>query len=264
MSYGYFFQGGGGNQNSRICLTRAIIEQQTFTIDHYLETDPRLPDFRFVNTKDWSYKDGNYYINKSPGLPFLALVPYGLAQYILQKINLSNVEKQIHVAVYVSTLFTADICGTFLCLLLFHLFYYFLHLPIYDSLLLTIFFGFGTFVFPYSTAFYSHIPSAFFSFLAFIFILYFKYSDFKKKKMFSFFSGFFVSASVLIEPTAIFILALILIWLIMDRNSGKRYALFFLIGCIPMAIVQVWYNFICFGNPMASSYLYANKALCYG
>ena len=33
ITCGYFFQGGGWNQNTRICLTRAIIHQQSFIID---------------------------------------------------------------------------------------------------------------------------------------------------------------------------------------------------------------------------------------
>lgn len=48
-SYGIFFQGGGGgNQNSRITLTQAIIHGRTSQIDNYLEKDDRLPGFKFV------------------------------------------------------------------------------------------------------------------------------------------------------------------------------------------------------------------------
>ena len=64
-TYGYFFQGGGWNQNSRICLTRAMIHHHTFIIDEYKE-DSHDPPFEFVNTGDWSYYEGHYYTNKSP------------------------------------------------------------------------------------------------------------------------------------------------------------------------------------------------------
>ena len=67
LSFIYFYEGGGWNQNSRFDLLRAIVERQTLTIDAYHE-----------NTQDKAHFRGHYYSDKAPGLVFAA-VPLALA-----------------------------------------------------------------------------------------------------------------------------------------------------------------------------------------
>jgi len=62
ISYAYFYQGGGWNQNSRFDLVRAVVEQGTLRIDAYHE-----------NTDDKAFANGHYYSDKAPGLAFLAV-----------------------------------------------------------------------------------------------------------------------------------------------------------------------------------------------
>src|SRR5271167_3558696 len=62
ISYAYFYQGGGWNQNSRFDLVRAVIEQGTLRIDAYHE-----------NTSDKAFANGHYYSDKAPGLALLAV-----------------------------------------------------------------------------------------------------------------------------------------------------------------------------------------------
>jgi len=62
ISYAYFYQGGGWNQNSRFDLVRAIIERGTLRIDAYHE-----------NTDDKAFANGHYYSDKAPGLALLAV-----------------------------------------------------------------------------------------------------------------------------------------------------------------------------------------------
>lgn len=64
-TYGYFFAGGGWNQNATFDLTRAIVERHTFAIDAYAG-----------NTGDVSFGRGHTYANKAPALGWLAAVPY--------------------------------------------------------------------------------------------------------------------------------------------------------------------------------------------
>ena len=64
LSFLYFYEGGGWNQNSRFDLLRAIIERHTLQIDAYHE-----------NTQDKAHFQGHYYSDKAPGLVFLA-VPF--------------------------------------------------------------------------------------------------------------------------------------------------------------------------------------------
>lgn len=67
LSFIFFYEGGGWNQNSRFDLLRAIVERHTLTIDAYHE-----------NTQDKAHVNGHYYSDKAPGLVFLA-VPFALA-----------------------------------------------------------------------------------------------------------------------------------------------------------------------------------------
>ena len=64
LSFVYFYEGGGWNQNSRFDLVRAIVERHTLQIDAYHE-----------NTQDKAHFQGHYYSDKAPGLVFLA-VPF--------------------------------------------------------------------------------------------------------------------------------------------------------------------------------------------
>jgi hypothetical protein len=66
LSFIYFYEGGGWNQNSRFDLLRAIVERHTLRIDAYHE-----------NTQDTAHFKGYYYSDKAPGLVFLA-VPIAL------------------------------------------------------------------------------------------------------------------------------------------------------------------------------------------
>jgi hypothetical protein len=66
LSFIYFYEGGGWNQNSRFDLLRAIVERHMLQIDAYHE-----------NTQDKAHFQGHYYSDKAPGLVFLA-APFAL------------------------------------------------------------------------------------------------------------------------------------------------------------------------------------------
>ena len=72
LSYAYFYEGGGWNQNSRFDMVRAILEQKTLSIDAYHE-----------NTQDKALSRGHYYSDKAPGLVMLALPAAAAARGVL-------------------------------------------------------------------------------------------------------------------------------------------------------------------------------------
>lgn len=69
VSYAYFYEAGGWNQNSRFDLTRAIVEQHRLEIDSY-----------HTNTGDKSVRDGHYYADKAPGSSLTAVVPVAIVR----------------------------------------------------------------------------------------------------------------------------------------------------------------------------------------
>jgi hypothetical protein len=62
ISYAFFYQAGGWNQNSRFDLVRSILDQHTLSIDSY-----------HSNTEDKALFQGHYYSDKAPGVALLAV-----------------------------------------------------------------------------------------------------------------------------------------------------------------------------------------------
>ena len=73
VSYAYFYQGEGFNQNSRFDLVRAIVEKHTLRIDAYHE-----------NTRDKALVNGHFYSEKAPGLALTAVPVWVVSRTALQ------------------------------------------------------------------------------------------------------------------------------------------------------------------------------------
>ena len=65
VSFAWFYQGAGPNQNSRFDLVRAIVDRRTFVIDAYAQ-----------NTIDKAEANGHAYSDKAPGLAFASVPVY--------------------------------------------------------------------------------------------------------------------------------------------------------------------------------------------
>jgi hypothetical protein len=76
ISYAYFYQAGGWNQNSRFALVRAIIERHTLQIDAYQ-----------LHTGDRALWEGHYYSDKPPGASLLALAPVAVARGVARLVH---------------------------------------------------------------------------------------------------------------------------------------------------------------------------------
>src|SRR4051794_5744242 len=74
VPYLYFYGGWGANQEANYALTRAIVEARTFQVDRFTVHEGDIANGA----------GGHIYINKPPGLSFLAVVPYAL-QYKIQR-----------------------------------------------------------------------------------------------------------------------------------------------------------------------------------
>jgi hypothetical protein len=64
-SFAFFVGPPAWNQNSRLALTRALVEHGDVTIDEWHAT-----------TGDKSWRDGHFYSDKAPGVSLLAVLPY--------------------------------------------------------------------------------------------------------------------------------------------------------------------------------------------
>src|SRR5262249_33853368 len=77
--YCYFYGGWGANQEVNFALTRAIVEARTFQVD----------DFTVHEGDIASGAGGHIYINKPPGLSFLAVVPYKIQRAIERRAHIT-------------------------------------------------------------------------------------------------------------------------------------------------------------------------------
>ena len=204
ITYAYFFQGGGWNQNARICLTRSIIDYGSFAIDHFREDSPEM---EWVNTGDWAYYDGHYYSNKSPGLSFLAVPFFATSRALLTRLVPDDPGRQMVLSAYASTVCTVGVLSTMLCLLIFYVFHRVFSMTVNTSLLLTVLFGFGTLAFSYSTTFYCHVPAACCSFASFVLAMNIRYGTSPHKNLMAVLAGFSAAYAVVIEPSTMIMLA---------------------------------------------------------
>lgn len=76
VSYAYFYQAGGWNQNSRFDLVRAILDEHTLRIDSYQG-----------NTEDKAIYQGHYYSEKAPGVVLLALPAVAASRPVLRALG---------------------------------------------------------------------------------------------------------------------------------------------------------------------------------
>ncbi len=105
ISYAYFYEGAGWNQNSRLDMVRAIVEQGTLRIDAFHQ-----------NTEDKAFANGHYYSDKAPGLALLA-VP--MAE-ILRALNIDSASPRGLVDLaYFLTVFTVALPMAAACVCLF-------------------------------------------------------------------------------------------------------------------------------------------------
>jgi hypothetical protein len=164
VTYAWFFNGGGWNQNAHFDLTRALAERQTLHIDGYR-----------VNTGDigWSAISGEWhaYSNKPPGLPFLAAIPYAALSAIERALGYSIDDWRVMTLnVYILTLLFCAIPGALMPAVLYRYARMRMNAPPRAALLLALTVAFGTIVFPYATMFFSVVPAALFLLLAFVWL----------------------------------------------------------------------------------------------
>src|SRR5579864_2574763 len=80
VSYAYFYQGTGWNQNSHFDMARALAEQHSVRIDSYE-----------WNTGDKAFYQGHYYSDKAPGMALSALPPAWAALAVAHRLSIAKV-----------------------------------------------------------------------------------------------------------------------------------------------------------------------------
>lgn len=264
--YAYFFpRWADWNQNTRLNLTLAVVEERSLAIDTYHE-----------NTGDKLFYEGHYYSDKAPGLSFAAVPVYALMRPILESAPASqlldrvasspaleatlnpdgsgvNREKVIFaVAQYVFTVLLVSLPSALLGLLLFHFLGRFTrNLWLRFSLVLA--YGLGTVALPYSTVFYSHQLGAVLTFAAFFLVFRIKWEGAPRWHLWL--VGALLGFSILSEnPTALIaaVIGLYALVSLRDWKAGIPVAA----AALPFVLLFLGYNYARFGDPLELGYQY--------
>ncbi len=225
-AYAYFHAGGGWNQNSQLDLTRAIAEHHTFVIDAYAG-----------NSGDVSFAKNHLYSNKSPGLSWIAAMPYALLVSVERARGLDV--DDVHVLTlnaYACTLLTVALPAALIPALL-YVFARRRGLPATRSAFVALAVAFGTQLFPYSTLFMLHTPSA-------LLLLYALTGE--RRPLAGLAAGLATAMNYLCGIGLLFAFA------------GKR-RLAYALGAVVPLLLLAGYQQVCFGSFLSNSLAHENR-----
>ena len=243
VTFSWFFGGAGWNQDAHFDLTRALIERRSIHIDSYAG-----------NTEDVSQgTDGHIYINKPPGVSFLAAVPYALVFAVENGLGLP-VDRMTRTNAWIVTAATCGLCGAAIGVILFLYGRKRVGASASGSLAVSLAILFGTIIFSYSTMLFAHVPAALFLLLA---------VTLNRERPFA------AGVAAGLATTCFYVCGLgaailaVLALLRSPRAAGR-----FVAGVIPLVILLGLYHWICFGSPfrtaVEASTAFTQKDLIFG
>ncbi len=260
LSYSYFYQAGGWNQNSRFDLVRALVEDQTASIDRFHRNTGdkgcRGPAGRCERAKPGTGQ--HYYCDKAPGVSLLGAIAYAPVHWLAGPSN-GNASKTYlrwssHWVTIAVIAIPSAISVAFLMLLLVEL-----GSSRVRAVAVALSYGFATLALPYSTLLYGHQLSA-----ALVVIgLYWMVlawsgklgaADAVRMKRSYAGAGVLFGFAVGVEyPAALAVLALST-WAIWRARKQPRAAVALVVGGLIGGLAMFLYHWLVFGNPLTLPY----------
>ena len=233
LSYSYFYQGGGWNQNSRFDLTRAIVEQHSVVIDAYA-----------ANTGDISVRDGHIYCDKAPGQALLAVPVYALFMHgrAATSANLNN-------AAYVITVVTAALPGAVAVWVLYAVLLSW-HVRRGWAAACALGYGLATLAWPYSTMLFGHQLVAALLLSAFALLL----RERNRSTRAPVAAGLCLGLACMVEYQALLGAGAIGVLAV---RRGPRAIAAVIGGALPPLLVLAFYHWQAFGAPWMLAYDYS-------
>jgi len=224
----------------KLDLTRAIVDEHRFEIDSYVE-----------NTGgDRAYYKGHYYSDKAPGASFLTVPVYAIFKLFF---GMPNTDFKLHLLEFMIIAFSSVLFSALLVVLMYKISRFFVKKEEY-RIIVTIFFGLGTMVFVYATIYYHHAIATFFVFLCFY--LLFKMKQ-EKRGNYYFLAGLSAGMAFIIDYLTIIVIIVCFTFIIF-RKKWKGFLLF-LLGFLLLIFVLLIYNNSIFDTPFTFSYYYVDQ-----
>jgi hypothetical protein len=239
ISYAYFYNGSGWNQEARFAQMRSIVHEGTLSIDSFAET-----------TKDIAVYKNRIYPNKPPGSSMLGLPPYALLVWI-EKFFGGEPTKNPALILW-NTYYVNILANAMLSALGAVFFFRLLKLVTkqdMDALLICLAYGLGTMVFPYSTVYLGHAQALALYTIGF-FYFYRAFFSAAANPCDLFYAGLWMSSSVLVDffmVSLVFVCWAYFFWTRAPLEKQKK----FLLGAAGPFCLLLAYQWIAFGNPFS-------------
>ena len=262
-TYAYFIGPPAWNQNSRLALTRALVEQRTTIIDDY-----------HVSTGDKSLRGGHFYSDKAPGASLLAVPGYALYWAVTRATGGELPEVRVvplyetdqvddtarkpgdrlaYNQPYRTALYLARLLSTSLLAALGVCALYLLarrQLARQHALLLAAIYGLATPALVYSSALYGHQLCADLLLLGLAIPLLSEGTS--RPRAAALATGVCLGLAVVCEyPAAVPVVLLAALAL---ARRGPRFAAWLCLGGLPCALVLAAYHLAAFGHPLKTGY----------
>jgi hypothetical protein len=267
LSFAYFVGAPAWNENSRLALTRALVEDQSTMIDRFA-----------VTTGDKSFRDGHFYSDKAPGTSFLAVPVYAVFHGLRALVGAEPPSVRVHsldprlrvadsepapearlpgdvlvydpshrVALYLCSLLTVGLASVAAAAATFVVARRWCGST--DVAVRTaVVYALGTPAFVYSTALYGHQLCAGLLMSAFAIVVV---ADARAARSVPLCAGLLLGLAVMTEYTAAPI-ALVIAALGLQR--GRSFAGWMVAAGLPCAALLAAYHTVAFGNPLSTGY----------
>lgn len=281
VTYAYFFQGGGWNQNGRFDQVRAIVEQGSFAVNDFLlyttggtgelRRVPHVPgsslsgDERSANTGDLARVgrvDERFYPNKPPGTVLLALPGYLVVHTIERLIGLDPDRWWVlNLNHYLTTLLSVGLIGALGGVLFLRTSRTLLpELPDWTHTASALTLGTGTILLPFSTMLFDHVEAGVLLLLSFYCLLRLEQvqEDEWAARRLGLVTGLAAGGSVIVSYLSAPVVALLLLYSLHKRGWSRALG-WVVAGGLPAVVFLAAYHAVCFGSPLAVANTFQNE-----
>jgi hypothetical protein len=269
LCYSYFFpRWGDWNQNSRLDLTMAIVDQGTLSIDAYAD-----------NTGDYAVYEGHKYSDKAPGASFLGVPVYYAFRSVVRVLDLeskmagvasgsavadtmegedsASVARKAYqaAALYITMLFVSALPTALLGVLLYNVVQAITPAPTH-RLGVVLLYALATGAFPYANSFMGHQLVASLLFAAFYLLLQVRAGEASVPRLLSI--GFLLGYALITEYSAALIVVPLVGYAALYRLHARRGSLLWLVcGALPPLVMLAAYDYIVYGTVVPVGYWYS-------
>ena len=267
LCYGYFLpRWASWNQNSRLDLVMAVVDEGTLSIDHY-----------YQNTGDYAAFNGHYYSDKAPGSAFLGVPVYAAIRPILNSSPMQQAMNRLAqsdafgatlkkegtglltdkiyfaLVLYIVTFTVVSIPSALLGVLIYKFLGAFAERSVW-RVVVALLYGLATNAFPYSGSFLGHQIVAFLLFGAFY--LAYLIGQGRASLRWTLLTGLMLSYAVITEyPTALIAAAIFgYVWLVLP---DRRWMIALIGGGLPPGLLLMAYDWAIFGNVLPVGYMHS-------